>query len=114
MKINYMVFIISIVFILKSINIESTCIIKPINTLPKCNIFINVKGDTQGLNYNLDSYGVTNSMEECCQNCIQLKSSCTFFGYFDESQLCLYFNGLNLNELSLSQNNGTSIGAPNV
>ena len=110
MKTNYMVFILPIAFILIS-NMEAKCI-KSTIAKQKCNIINNVKGDTEGLNYDLHSYETTNSIEECCQNCINLTFECTFFGYFDGSKLCFYFSGLSLNNLSLSPSNGTSFGAP--
>ena len=104
--------IIKIILIVLLVNNSiETCLKK----LRNCTIYYNVKSSNTGLNYNITSYGLANDINECCDNCANLKDECSIFGYFDNINYCVLFTGIKLSDLAgeLVENIGTNFGAIN-
>jgi hypothetical protein len=86
-----------------------------VSKLQKCSIYYNMKSIETNLNYNVTSFGPTNDINECCENCINSKDECSLFAYFDDSKYCLLFTEIIFSDIieSLVENQGTNFGFSN-
>ncbi len=86
-----------------------------VTKLQKCSIYYNMKSSETNLNYNVTSFGATNDINECCENCINSKDECSLFAYFDDLKYCLLLTKIIFSDIigSLVENQGTNFGFSN-